>query len=94
MAATLDELTVSWTEDGVETVKEIDKTIVHEGSGWATIAFVAEEHDKETEEVAARRILLRRYRKRRGQWQVHSKFTLSLEQAASLSKVLSGWAPD
>lgn len=38
MAETIEELTVSYTEDGVETVKELDKAVLTKGA-WSTIVF-------------------------------------------------------
>ncbi len=38
MAATVDELTIRYDEDGVEVVKEIDKAVLSKGA-WATVVF-------------------------------------------------------
>ena len=38
MASTVDELTVSYTEDGIEVVKELDKVVLSKGA-WSTVIF-------------------------------------------------------
>ena len=38
MSATVDELTISYEEDGVELVKELDKVVLSKGA-WTTILF-------------------------------------------------------
>jgi hypothetical protein len=38
MASTPDELTVNFTEDGIDIVKELDKVILSKGA-WTTILF-------------------------------------------------------
>jgi len=38
MAASIDELTVSYTDGGIETVQELDKVILSRGA-WTTILF-------------------------------------------------------
>ena len=38
MAETVDELTVSYTDGGIETVKELDKVVLTKGA-WATLIY-------------------------------------------------------
>lgn len=38
MAETVEELTVSYTDGGIETVKELDKVVLSKGA-WATIIY-------------------------------------------------------
>ena len=38
MAETVDELTIRYEEDGIETVKELDKKILTKGA-WSTVIF-------------------------------------------------------
>ena len=77
-----EDLTVTWVENGVEVVKELDRYVLHKGSGWATIAFLCEEHDPATGEMRGPKVNLRRYRKRGGRWQVSARFVLGSEEQA------------
>ena len=38
MASSVDELTINYTEDGVDVVKELDKVILSKGA-WSTVMF-------------------------------------------------------
>ncbi len=92
MPKTVEELTVSWVdEDGTEMVRELDKQVLSEGSGWATVAYLFSEIDPDGE-VKPPKINLRRYRKRAGAWNVHNKLVLTNhEQMANLYEALGRW---
>ena len=91
MAATIDELTVSYTEDGVETVKEIDKEILTRG-GWCTIIFRLQEWDKKKECYGPDKYSIRRYQKRNGEFKLRSKFVISSkDQADNIIAALQKW---
>ena len=91
MAATIDELTVSYTEDGVETVKEIDKEILTRG-GWCTIIFRLQEWDKKKECYGPDNYSIRRYQKRNGEFKLRSKFVISSkDQADNIIAALQKW---
>ncbi|MDP1574591.1 MAG: hypothetical protein Q8L78_06650 [Coxiellaceae bacterium] len=91
MAATIDELTVSYTEDGIETVKEIDKEILTRG-GWCTIMFRLQEWDKKKECYGPDKYAIRRYQKRNGEFKMRSKFVISSkDQADKIIASLQKW---
>ena len=91
MAETVDELTVSYTEDGIETTKELDKVILSKGS-WTTIIFRYQEWDKAKEVYGPDKFTIRRYQKRAGEYRQQSKFNISSRaQAQGLIKALQGW---
>ena len=91
MAATIDELTVSYTEDGLETVKEIDKEILTRG-GWCTIIFRLQEWDKKKECYGPDKYSIRRYQKRNGEFKLRSKFVISSkDQADNIIAALQKW---
>jgi hypothetical protein len=46
MAETVDELTVTYEEGGVETVKELDKKVLTKGA-WATVMYRYQEWSHE-----------------------------------------------
>ena len=91
MAETVDDLTVSYTEDGIETAKELDKVILSKGS-WTTIIFRYQEWDKAKEVYGPDKFTIRRYQKRAGEYRQQSKFNISSRaQAQGLIKALQGW---
>ncbi|MCX7121159.1 MAG: hypothetical protein NTZ67_05245 [Gammaproteobacteria bacterium] len=91
MAATIDELTVSYTEEGVETVKELDKVVLTRGA-WSTIIFRQQDWDRKKESYGADKYSIRRYQKRNGEYKMRSKFVISSkDQANKLIEVLNKW---
>ncbi len=91
MAAEVDELTVSYEEDGAVVVKELDKEVLSKGA-WTTILFRYQELDKRTNEYSPDRYVIRRYQKKDGQYQSKSKFKISSpEQAAKIVATLTRW---
>ena len=90
-AATVDELTVSYTEDGIETVKELDKVILTKGA-WSTIIFRLQDWDRKKEAYGSDKYSIRRYQKRNGEYVLRSKFAISSkDQATQLIEVLNKW---
>ena len=91
MAETVDELTVSYNEGGVEVVKELDKAILSKG-GWATVVFRYQEWDRVKEAYGAEKYTVRRYQKRSGEFRQQSKFNISSKaQAQALIGALQKW---
>jgi hypothetical protein len=94
MSATIDELTVSYTEDGIETVKELDKVILTRGA-WSTIIFKLQDWDRKKECYGPEKYSIRRYQKRNGEYKLRSKFVISSkDQATQLIDVLNKWMTD
>ncbi|OGT43605.1 MAG: hypothetical protein A3F13_06590 [Gammaproteobacteria bacterium RIFCSPHIGHO2_12_FULL_40_19] len=91
MAATIDELTVSYTEEGVETVKELDKVILTRGA-WSTIVFRLQDWNRKKECYGPDKYSIRRYQKRNGEYVLRSKFAISSkDQAEKLIEILNKW---
>ena len=91
MASTVDELTVSYTEDGIETVKELDKVVLTKGA-WSTIMYKYVSWDRRNETYGAPAYTIRRYQKRNGEYQMRSKFNITnAEQATKIIDVLNKW---
>lgn len=91
MAATIDEITISYTEDGVETVKELDKQVLTKGA-WSTIIFRYQDWDPRKEQYSQDKYTIRRYRKRDGAYKQQSKFNISsADQAKSIIEALNKW---
>ena len=91
MAASVDELTVSYTENGIETVKELDKEILSKGA-WTTILFRYQDWDRAKGEYGPDKFTIRRYQKRGGDYLPKSKFNISSrDQAKKIIEALQGW---
>jgi len=94
MAESIDELTVSYTDGGIETVQELDKVILTRGA-WTTILFRYRDWDRAKEEYGPEKYSIRRYQKRSGQYQQQSKFNISSRaQAQTLIAALQHWIDD
>lgn len=91
MAENVEDLTVSYTEDGIETVKELDKKILTKGA-WATVIYRYRDWDRAKGEYGEDKYTIRRYRKRNGEYQQQSKFNISSkDQAQGIIDALQGW---
>lgn len=91
MAETVDELTVTYEEGGIETVKELDKKVLTKGA-WATVMYRYQKWSPAKEEYSADKFTIRRYQKRDGSYQQKSKFNISsVDQAKSMIEILQEW---
>jgi len=94
VAETIDELTVAYTEDGIETTKELDKVVLTKGA-WSTILFRYQDWDRKKEEYGPEKYTIRRYQKRNGEYRQQSKFNISSkDQAKQLIDALQTWVKD
>ena len=91
MAATVDELSVEYTEDGVVTVKQLDKVVLSKGA-WATIIYRYQDWDRKNEVYGPDKYTIRRYQKRNNEYWQKSKFNISSkDQALKIVEALNGW---
>jgi len=91
VAETVDELTVSYSEGDLETVKELDKIVLTKGA-WATIMYKYQDWNRTKEEYGPVKFTIRRYQKRDGNYSPKSKFNISSEaQAQGIIDALQGW---
>jgi len=94
MAENAQDLTVNWSEDGIEVVKELDKRILSKGA-WTTILFRYQEWDRAKGAFGGDKYSIRRYQKRNGQYQQKSKFNISSkDQAQQLIEALAEWTKE
>ncbi|MEW6220361.1 MAG: hypothetical protein AB1634_12620 [Thermodesulfobacteriota bacterium] len=94
MAATIDEITMQYEEDGQELVRELDKVVLSKGS-WTTILFRYQDWDKAKNAFSPDRYSIRRYRKSGDTYRQQSKFTISsAAQAKKIAETLMSWAGD
>ncbi|MDH5178343.1 MAG: hypothetical protein OEZ39_07020 [Gammaproteobacteria bacterium] len=91
MAATVDELTVNYTENNVLVVKELDKVILTKGA-WSTVIFKYQDWNRQKNEYGPVKFTIRRYQKREGEYKPKSKFTISsADQAEKIIEALQNW---
>ena len=91
MATDVEDLTVTYVEDGIETVKELDKQVLTKGA-WSTIIFRYQDWNRSKEEYGPDKYTIRRYQKRNGEYQQKSKFNISSkDQAEKIIAALQSW---
>lgn len=94
MASTVDELTITYTEDGIDIVKELDKVILSKGA-WSTIIFRYQEWNRAKGEYGGDKYSIRRYQKRSGEYMQKSKFNISSkDQAKNIIAALEKWTQE
>jgi hypothetical protein len=94
MNETVDDLTITYAEDGIEKVQELDKVVLTKGA-WATVMYRHHDWDYKKQEYGPDKYAIRRYQKRNGSYQQKSKFNISnKDQAQKMIDVLSRWIAD
>jgi len=94
MAETIDELTIAYTENDQEVVKELDKQILTRGA-WTTIMFRYQDRNRTSGEYGPEKATIRRYKKVSGTYRSQSKFNISgAKQARQIAEVLTRWYPE
>lgn len=91
MAATVDDLTVTYEEGGLVVTKELDKKVLTKGA-WATVIYRYQDWDAKTNDYGPDKYTIRRYQKRSGQYMQKSKFNISSrDQAEKIIAALTEW---
>lgn len=91
MSETIDDLTIAFSEDGVETTKELGKQVLSKGA-WTTILYRYQEWENAKQVYGPVKYSIRRYQKRNNQYWQKSKFNISSDdQARKIIETLSGW---
>jgi len=91
MSMTVDDIAITFDEDGIEKTKQLDKHILSKGA-WTTILFRYQEWDNTKQDYGPIKYSIRRYQKRNDQYWQKSKFNISSEeQAKKIIEVLSEW---
>ncbi len=94
MAATVDEITMNYEENGQQLVKELDKVVLTKGA-WSTVMFKYQDWVRANEEFGPIKYSIRRYQKREGSYRPKSKFNISnVKQAKSVIEALSNWVAE
>ena len=91
MAATIEDITINYEEDGTLVVKELDKVVLSKGA-WTTIMFRYQQWEDKKDDYSNDRYTIRRYRKMNGEYRQQSKFNISSpDQATKIIEALQGW---
>lgn len=91
MSETIDELTIAYTENDIETTRELDKCVLSKGA-WTTILYRYQDLDRKNNAFGPVKYSIRRYQKRNNQYQLKSKFNVSSnDQAKKIVDILTGW---
>lgn len=91
MSETIDDLTIEYVEDGVVTLKQLDKVVLTRGA-WSTIIYKYQDWEKAKQAYSPERYSIRRYQKRNNQYSLKSKFNISsADQAEKIIEILSKW---
>lgn len=91
MASDVNEITITYEEDGVEVIKELDKEILSKGS-WTTIIFRYRQWERSKNDYGNDRYTIRRYRKYNDEYRQQSKFNISsADQARKIIAALQRW---
>lgn len=91
MNENIDDLSVTYVEEGIETVKQLDKVVLSKGA-WTTIIYRYQEWDHKKGAYGADKYTIRRYQKKNGEYKQRSKFNISsADQAAKIIAALQQW---
>lgn len=91
MASDVNDLSITYTEDGIDVVKELDKVVLTKGA-WATLIFRYQDWDRAKEAYGPDKYTIRRYQKRNGEYMQKSKFNISSkDQAQKIIAALQQW---
>jgi hypothetical protein len=91
MAETIDELTYNYEEEGRLVRKEINRAVLSKGA-WATVMFLYQELDRQTEQYRDPKAAIVRFKKWNGVYRKQSSFNISSrKQAQQVMEVLERW---
>lgn len=91
MSESIDDITIAFSENGVETTKELDKKILTKGA-WTTIMFKYQDWENAKNDFGPVKYSIRRYQKRNNQYWQKSKFNISsVDQAKKMIEILTEW---
>ena len=91
MNQTVEDLTMEYIDEGIVTVKELDKVVLSKGA-WTTIIYKYQNWDSKKQEYGPILFSIRRYQKKDGKYWQKSKFNISSkDQAQKIIEVLNKW---
>lgn len=91
MAETLEELSYNYEDEGKLVRKEVGRAVLSKGA-WATLMFLYQELDRQSESWRPPKIAIVRFKKSGGAYRKQSSFNISSEkQARQIIDVIEGW---
>ena len=90
MAENIDDITISYEEEGELLVEELGKVILTRGA-WASILFRYRERSRQTGTMGPPKAALRRYQKYQGVFKKRDAINLSADAARTLVGALNQW---
>ena len=91
LSEAIEDLTVTYEENGQTVIKELDKVILSKGA-WTTIIFRYQEWRPQMNSYGPDKYVIRRYKKVGGEYRPQSKFNISsADQARKIIEALQGW---
>ncbi len=91
MAESIDEVSYNYEEEGRLVRKEIDRAVLSKGA-WATLMFLYQELDRQTEQYREPKIAIVRFKKWNGVYRKQSSFNISSrKQAQQILEVIERW---
>jgi hypothetical protein len=94
MSETIDDLTISYSENDIETTKELGKQVLSKGA-WTTILYRYQDWNNTKQEYGPVKYSIRRYQKKNDQYWQKSKFNISSDdQARKIISTLREWIED
>ncbi|UQZ91140.1 hypothetical protein C4J81_02705 [Deltaproteobacteria bacterium Smac51] len=93
MAENINDITITYEEDGELVVEELEKVILNRGA-WTSILFRYRERERQTGQMGPAKATLRRYQKYQGVFKKRDAINLSAETARTLVDTLEKWLGD
>ena len=90
MTENINDITISYEDEGELLVEELGKVILTRGA-WTSILFRYRERDRQTGAMGPPKAALRRYQKHNGIFKKRDAINLSAESARTLISTLQQW---
>jgi hypothetical protein len=91
MAETVDEITVTYEDNGQVTIEELDKVVLTKGGPWVTILFRYRELDQKTGNFGPPKATVKRYQKYQGAYRKRDSINLTADSSKALISSLQSW---
>lgn len=91
MFETIEDIDITFEQDGIEVVKQLDKEVLSKGA-WTTIIFKYQDWNRQENTYNPPKFTIRRYKKSGGSYREQNKFNISsVAQAEKIVNTLQHW---
>lgn len=90
MAETIQEICITYEQDGATLIEELDKVVLTKGV-WSTILFRYREFDQVAQKWGPAKATLRRFQKHQGAYKKRDTVNLTAATSKELITVLQEW---